>query len=326
MGEVESIYGSEAYAAALAEFGTPRWLPHSQGWVLIRSIGDRDGGESGPWRDATSCYPLFVCRRWDKLDADLIELRAEGLVSLTLVADPWGDHCPATLTRCFAKVARPFKPHFVADLEIDPQLAVSAHHRRNARRFLRHARVEICPRPAAHLDDWCRLYKHLVRRHHIRGMARFSQESFARQLDLPGAVLLRAATDDGTLAGLQLWLADGPLARHHLSAYGPDGYRWGGASYGLLWRALAHFRRAGLRWASLGSGAGLAHDPADGLTRFKQGWATNIRWSWLCGAILDESRYRQLSRGRDGVGEFFPVYRAPRLSHLSQVKERAHAG
>lgn len=318
-------YGSQAYAAALAEFGTPRWLRHSQGWVLIRNIPGF-GSSSDSLRDAVGCYPLFTCENWRNLAADLAELKEEGLVSLTVVTDPWGDHHPSGLSRSFGHLTRRYKQHYVTDLKLAPEQVVSAHHRRNARRFLRHARVEICPQPSDHLDDWCRLYAELVQRHHIVGMARFSRQSFSRQLALPETVLLRAVTDDGRLAGMQIWLNNGHTVQHHLSAYGPLGYHWGGASYGLLQHALDHFRRSGLRWASLGSGSGLDHDPTDGLSRFKQGWATDVRWSWLCGAILDASRYHQLSGERlADETTFFPAYRAPGSASASTARGRTHA-
>ena len=85
-----------------------RWLPASGGWLLERPIAGSD------YRDAMGCYPLFVCRDWGGLAADLEPLRHE-LVSLALVTDPFGQYDEALLHGCF-DVVMPFKPHFVADL------------------------------------------------------------------------------------------------------------------------------------------------------------------------------------------------------------------
>ena len=54
-------YAHPAYAESLAEFGVPRLLPRSGGWILERRI------ESFPDRDAAGCYPLFSCRDWSRL-------------------------------------------------------------------------------------------------------------------------------------------------------------------------------------------------------------------------------------------------------------------
>jgi len=95
-------YSHPAYAASLAEFGCPRALPRSGGWLLERPITDT------PYRDAMGCYPLFACSDWSKLDLDLEELRGE-LVSVAIVADPFGEHDPEHLRKCFPTLVTPFK-------------------------------------------------------------------------------------------------------------------------------------------------------------------------------------------------------------------------
>jgi hypothetical protein len=264
-------------------------------------------------RDATGCYPLFSCRDWSQLGIDLKSLRSEGLISLTLVTDPLGDFRSTDLERWFHPVARPYKNHYLVDLSIPPERAVASHHRRNARRFLRHAWIEPCAWPGEHLAVWCRLYDELVVRHGITGPARFSRTSFAHQLSVPGVVLLRAVASDGETLGMQIWYQEPDRAWHHLSAYSAEGYRHGGASYGLLWFAREFFAQRGVRWLNLGSGAGLGHDPRDGLSCFKKGWATTTRTAWLCGAVLDPQRYADMVLRRPGPppGNYFPAYRAP---------------
>ena len=96
-------YLSARYARALSEFGAPRALPRSGGWLLERDIPEAQG------RDAMGCYPIFACRDWRLLATDLAELE-EHLVSVALVADPFGDHDRALLENCF-DFLRPFKEH-----------------------------------------------------------------------------------------------------------------------------------------------------------------------------------------------------------------------
>jgi hypothetical protein len=197
----------------------------------------------------------------------------------------------------------------------------SDHHRRNARRFNRHATVEVLPNPADWLDTWCGLYDTLIERHAITGPARFSRTAFAGLLALDGVVALRAVTTAGVTAGMQIWLTDGRHAWHHLSAYGREGYRWGGASYALVLAALDLLRGRGVKVVDLGGGAGLTADHGDGLDRFKRGWSTRTAPAWLCGKVLDPGRYADL--GGDHETDYFPAYRDPALVDAREV---THAG
>ena len=306
-------YGSEDYIRTLADFGAPRYLAGCGGWVLERPV---PGGLG--LRDAMGPYPLFACRDWNALEIDLDDLRAAGLVSLVLVTDPLSGPPADRLPAWFDGVCHPWKDHNLVDLTGGAEFG-TAHHRRNARRFARHAYVEILGAPTAWLDTWCDLYDQLGERHGISGLARFSRLAFAGQLGLKGALVLRAATSTGVTAGLQIWLMDGDRAWHHLSAYSRDGYRWGGASYAMVAAALQELRSRGLKVADLGAGAGLAGDSIDGLSRFKQGWATHTAPAWLCGAVLDRERYADLSLDLD-TG-YFPAYRDP-----ARALEVVHAG
>jgi hypothetical protein len=308
-------YASAEYVRSLADFGAPRQLHRSAGWMLERPIPGTDG-----LRDACGPYPLFTCRNWSGLDSDLDDLREAGLVSLVLVADPLCNPPTELLPRWFDGVCRPWKEHHLVDLARADAFG-SDHHRRNARRFNRHATVEVLPDPANWLDTWCGLYETLVERHGITGPARFSRAAFAGLLTLPGVVVLRAVTTAGVTAGMQIWLTDGQRAWHHLSAYGREGYRWGGASYALVLAALELLRFRGAKVVDLGGGAGLTAEYGDGLDRFKRGWSTHTAPAWLCGTVLDADRYAALHG--DHATDYFPAYRDPDLVDAPEV---THAG
>ncbi len=117
-------YMHPGYAESLAEFGTPRELPYSGGWLLERAIPGTD------LRDAMGCYPLFACREWSGLHRDLDDLENE-LVSVSLVADPFGHYDKTLLDECFDTVVA-FKQHFVGDLNEPCEALVSKHHRKYA--------------------------------------------------------------------------------------------------------------------------------------------------------------------------------------------------
>jgi len=78
-------------------------------------------------------YPIFSCGDWGALAEDLRELAGE-LVSVSLVADPFGDWSLETLEHCFPDVLLRFKDHFVVELGPDPMRRVQQNHRRNAAR------------------------------------------------------------------------------------------------------------------------------------------------------------------------------------------------
>jgi hypothetical protein len=289
-------YSAAGYAASLAEFGLPRPLPRSGGWLLEREIAGGGG------QDLMGTYPLFSCTRWADLPEEMDDL--DGTVSVVVVADPLADVGESDLRRAFPDRVVPFKRHHVRDLDAPAKLP--EHHRRHLRRSSAAVEVELCADPLAHLDDWVQLYAELAERHGLTGIRAFSREAFSRQLALPELVAVRAERDGATV-GMALWLEDAPHAWYHLAAYSADGYEVS-ASYALFAVALDHLRELGVRHVDLGGSAGPA-DADDGLTRFKRGWATEERTAYLCGRVLDRDAYDRLAG--DATSGWFPAYREP---------------
>ena len=251
------------------------------------------------------CYPLFVCQDWRALEADLDEL--QGVVSLSMVSDPFGDYDEDVLRRCCPDVVTPFKPHFVVDLTRPLDDIPSRHHRYYARKALERMSVERCDAPENFLDDWIGLYDHLIARHHLTGIKAFSRAAFATQLRMPDLVMLRA-TCDGTTIGAHLWYRQGDVAHSHLAAVSARGYELM-ASYALYAFALQTFAGE-VSWLNLGAGSGITADAAGGLTAFKRGWATGTRQAFFCGRILDRRMYDTLAaRQPVSTGGYFPAYR-----------------
>ena len=145
----------------------------------------------------------------------------DGIVSLTLVTDPFAELDTASLSSVF-DVVRPFKQHHVAEAARAAELPVTRHHRRNVRRAQRVVRTE--EHDAARLpDEFVDLYGALRRRHGISGIRAFSRDAIALQLQVPGIVAFRA-TVDSELAGIHLWYVDGDVAFAHLGATNALGY------------------------------------------------------------------------------------------------------
>ena len=296
-----SGYASPAYAESLREFGRPRLLSRSGGWLLERNIftrGDRDG---------MGCYPLFSCVNWSGLVQDVDEIAGD-LVAISVVTDPFGDYTENELRRAFPDVVRPFKEHLVTDLARGWLDGVSKHHRYYAERALQRVAVEICPRPADMLDDWCDLYQALIERHELRGIKAFSKYSFAGQLRVPGLVMFRAA-EEGVIVGGHLWFVQGDVALSHLAAASARGYELM-VAYALYWFALDYFASR-VRWIDFGAGAGLRSKASDGLTRFKRGWTNDARMAYFCGRICDRQKYVELCQASHCTDTaYFPAYRA----------------
>jgi hypothetical protein len=288
------------YAASLNEFGSPRQLPRSGGWILVREISQSLD------RDAMGCYPLFDCQDWSSLHADLDAL-GDDLVSLALVTDPFGDYDSAYLQHCFKDVVIPFKEHYVIDLQRPLSEIGGKRRRKHAQRALRQIRVEVCEQPAQFVDTWSSLYDSLIERHQITGIRAFSRAAFARQLSIPGVVVLQAI-DEGTVVGAQIYFVQGAAVHCHLGAVSEAGYD-SGAFYALDWCSVEYFADKA-RWLDLGAGAGISSDGTDGLSQYKQGWATDTRLTYFCGRVFNRKRYEELVQAKGiGATRYFPAYR-----------------
>ena len=290
------------YSQSLFEFGEPVELSTCKGWILKRPI------PKVPFFDGMGPYPIFTCENWSGLEKDLEDL-SDQLISLSLVTDPFGNYTQKDLQRYFRDVARPFKEHFIVDLEQKIQAFVSYHHQRNARKALQIVKVDVWQNPIRFLDEWCSLYDNLIERHNITGMTRFSRASFARQLSVPGMIAFRA-TAGKKVVGMLLWAVQNNIGYYHLGAYSSEGYELK-ASFALFWTLLHYFKNIGLDWLCLGAGAGLHGDQNDGLARFKRGWATGTRTAFFCGRIFDAEKYKEtVLAHKIKVTNYFPAYRA----------------
>ncbi len=292
-------YASARYAQSLRHAGNALALEHCGGWVLQRPISGSD------FCDASGPYPIFACHDWSALGRDVETLARNGLVSLTLIADAFADFDPETLATHF-DVVRPFKQHFVADLAQPSEQISSRHHRYEARKALRRLELDACWQPRQFLEEWLALYAHLVERHGISGPRAFPKASFDCLFRLPGVCLLRARYQ-GKTVGAQIIVLQKRVAHAHLAAFNADGYRLG-ASYALDWFALETLRDRA-RWIDWGGQPAAAKDATNGLSRYKKGWASTVRATWLLGAILDRGAYAALSPAGAHTSQYFPIYR-----------------
>ena len=296
-------YRHPDFARSFIGHGTPHELVHSEGWIIQRSIAGT------PYYDAMGPYPLFQCHHWNRLPDDLEALRATELISLVMVSDPMLSDTERQVFGHF-DMARPFKTHYLTDLELPYEQSVSSHHRYYVRKASKVLDIDIPKEPIVHLDEWCILYKHLMKHHNCSDIRTFSREGFRLLLEMPGVILLRALKDGKSVGALVIMLS-GDVAHLHLMGFTPEGYQ-DGVTYFLIKQAMNTLRDR-VRFMNIGggTGTGATDTDTDGLTLYKQGWSTERRTTYLLGAILNRTIYEQLEKGNSAsASNYFPRYRA----------------
>lgn len=291
-------YSSRPYVESLAEFGVPRRLGRSGGWLLERQIPNTR------YHDLSGPYPLFSCADWSSIPADLEEVPGAP-VSVVAVVDPLTRPSEDELRMAFPHLTEPFKQHLIRDFARPAPLP--PHHRRHLGRASRSVEVELCADALDHLDDWVELYSRTLARRSVTEMAAFSRAAFAKQLRLPNLIAVRAV-QSGVTVSMALWLVQGENAYYHLGASSDRGYSLN-ASYAVFAASLQELEKRGARFVNLGGAAGNAGSE-DGLYRFKSGWANTSMPAYLCGRILDPRAYSELSEGITSGVRWFPAYRA----------------
>ena len=98
------------------------------------------------------------------------------------------------------------------------------------------------------------------------------------------------------MVGVHLWYVQGEVAYGHLGATSRIGYELMASL-----RAVRVRDRAASRRGAVAGPRGRARPipmtmKADGLGRFKQGWATGTRQAYLCGKVLQPDAYRKPGR------------------------------
>ncbi|MFK7849129.1 MAG: GNAT family N-acetyltransferase [Rhodothermales bacterium] len=297
-------YLAASYAASLMYYGRPIQLQGSGSWGLERKI------DNSSYVDMSGCYPLMACRNWQGIASDLEDLDST-CVSFTMVTDPLGAFDPDVLRVEFPDLFRPFKHHYLVQLQEGFGQNIATNHKRNAKRALKSLTIGREQNPLDILEPWTQMYSNLIDRHQISGVSAFSRKSFEIQLETPGMVVYSAKMN-GELLGLVLFYETGGHMYYHLGAYLDEGYARK-ASFGIFQVAIRDFSAEGFEYLNMGGGAGVQENADDGLTRFKRGWASESRPAYLCGKILNQDAYRHLVNRHISSGNlngFFPAYRS----------------
>lgn len=292
-------YHHPLYSASLSEFGTPIYLPKSNGWLIRRKIP----GTS--YYDAIGPYPLFFCDNWNSLTEDFDDLK-DNLISISFVIAP---RSMQSLNRfqSYFDIFRPYKDHYILDLSQPLNQTISKNKRRNSQRALRILDVNHTVAPNINLEKWIELYDCLIERHNIKGIRAFSRDAFSKQLKIPNTHCFWA-NHQGKLVGGNLYFLQNNTAYAHLSAFNRQGYEFG-ASYAIKWEAMTVLKDK-VQWINFGGGTDIKRSHSNGLELFKKGWSSQTEQSYFCGKILNMNIYREIEQQKVGTPEeWFPAYR-----------------
>lgn len=290
-------YATQAYAQSLTHMGTAIAVPAWDSWAISRPLEDGLSDICGP-------YPLAVIASDADLSGGLETLQRSGAVSVTLALDDFHRPSLEQLHSHFDLV-RPFKTHYLVD-RVTADVRPSSHHRYEISRALKEVAVREIEL-AEYLQQWEEIYRNLVARHGLgRGVHDFPPAHFETLAAMAGVKCV-GAFHDGSLVAAHLWVVQGDCVHSHLAASSEQGYALR-AAYAVNDYSIQLF--SGARVINLGGGAGAADDSADGLARFKRGFANATAHGYICGKILDPEAYVRLAKDvQDGA--YFPIYRSP---------------
>jgi Acetyltransferase (GNAT) domain len=293
-------YATIEFGESLRHIGEPIYVPEWGTTVLRRECG------IGHY-DAVGTYPITVFKPDCDLLAGLDRLAHLGLVSVALVIEdglrPDLDYFERTFD-----FTRPFKQHYLYDRS-RPATPYSKHHRYEIRRAVQAVRVERF-HLAERLDEWIALYQGLVDRHGLANtMHAFPRAHHGALARLPGAVAVGAFVGE-RLVSCHIWVCHDGHAMSHLAASSEEGYA-ARAAYAV--NAASIELLAECRTLNFGGAAGAAHEAENGLMRFKRGFANAAAPAYLCGNVLAQDAYDELSRlaGAPSDAAYFPAYRQP---------------
>ena len=295
MKRVAHPYATLAYVQSVSQEGKTIIVPEWSSAVHSRPI-DKD------LKDVTGTYPIAVLASDADLEGGLYRLRRLGFVSVVLVLDDYHRPVITRLENAFDLV-QPFKTHYVVDREVG-EPTPSRHHLYEIKRAFSFLKVEVFAL-RDHFEQWLALYRNLTLRHRLSGTHDFPR-SHHEFLAVMSGVTAVGAFVNGVLVAAHIWVEYDGRVHSHLAASSEKGYALG-AAYAINYVSINLFSDAKI--INLGGVAGHVNDSNNGLARFKKGFANATSQSYLCGKILYEEKYAQLSEASYGMSDFFPAYR-----------------
>lgn len=246
--------------------------------------------------DIASIYPFCV-------DQGAAEFHyAFEAVTSTIITDPLCD----TYFYDYEK----YKDHAVVKLKDYDFTKMPDNHKRNIKKYRAGSRdgfcyTEVCINPTYHAGSLQGIYPNLIKKHNITGATAYTNNQLKKLLEVPGTVLFKVFSGS-QIINVSLFYIYNNNAYYHLSCQTDEGYK-NQSNFTMMYDAIMFFKSLGLGYLEIGASPDGAK--SNGLKRFKEGFATEIRNNYIIKRIHRPDIYEQLCYNRVDNG-FFPLYRS----------------
>ena len=285
------FYTSKEYAESFSFQGYKSVELNDNGiWLLERPIPGTN------YFDLMGCYPLTTFDRDDNFSY------SGEAISMTMVSDIFSQPEISELSNQFDYVQF-FKPHYYIDFS--KEITFSDHHKYEIKRALKKGCIVKRVALSEVIEEWNSFYSNLISRHNITGIQTFHPKAFDAIKNSDKLVTFAVYHEDKPI-NLHICIIHNQYAYSHLNAASELSYKLG-ASYLVYDAFINYFKDNGYAAIDVGGGAGV-NETSNGMTKFKQGFSNAEKDCYICGKVLNENVYNQLSK--DKVGAFFPLYRA----------------
>lgn len=292
-------YNSSSFLQSFSSHGEVVLLPNSGLSLIKRPLNEN-------YYDLAGVYPFSMCNDWQAVYQDIESIKDESLVSVVFVSDPFKENQLSQQVNSWSQCYR-YKKHYTVNLIKDLQ------YKKELRRLSRRAMEKHTVRLVTPSQEWIlkfwNIHQHLVDKHNISGMGKISLAMLEQQLKTPGT-LLAIAEYEGEMVSAIIMFQKTNISYWYLMATHPRAYQLK-SNYALFYETINQLRQSGIEWINLGGNAGLANKIDDGLARFKNQWANDECYSLLCGKVLNEKIYTNLSHSNNNKKgkDYFPAYR-----------------
>ncbi len=193
-----------------------------------------------------------------------------------------------------------YKEHSIVNLKDYDLSKISEGHRRNIKKSS--LEIKVHAEPLKILDIVIAYKNDLKERHGITGITDYTKEQLAKLISVPGTFLF-TAQDGSYYCNTTLFYVQDNDVYMHFSYQGQGGIEKN-ANFKMIHQACMFFKQLGLDRLLLGS---VPDGGNSGLSRFKKGFASELKNNYIIKTIINKELYSKLSENKtDG---FFPSYR-----------------
>ena len=258
------------------------------------------------YTDLHGTYPLFFCKRIDKINKDFHALSDTNHVSVVFVSDQINEKTSDNV-REFFTICKPFKQHYITTLDKPWDTLVRRSMKRYANKAFRKFDFKLVNNNSEYSEILWKLFANNLKNQHGEESYRINKLNISEQLSIPGFKLFSASFNK-QIHGIACYVEVGSKVYGHLigcSDYGREHH----VMYGLYGAALNYYYKK-MECIDFGGNVGLKNDAQCGLSLFKSGWANRRQTVYLCGKILNHDLYEKLSgEKQNNTNAYFPAYR-----------------